>query len=422
MKERQFLKEINTNKKGSYKSTIELVNKLLEENTEISVYNKKNIFLRFFRHRNKTAKQIILKNFEQILNRTSNSDLKNLIMILFGQDSTSSIINEKFESIIKRFSIVNNNEDESLFYQKIYFLKELKKIPDGEKIIKDNYEIILKNSENKDLFQIVQILKGISKEIDDVLEQQLEENHLEVAKSLLTTYKIEDIDNKKKSVQDYTLTLSTMIEELLKSENCRWIDINRIGCGSYSDVYAIGNKILKIGEVRASYEIPNHPRILQPLIRINFLDEKRKNKPFACVEITDKVETVDKTNENLEELYKVYAELREAGIIWTDAIFENVGILTKPNVPSLNGQDMNVAPNSVGFSNNNKGKPLDKGDMVILDTDYLYKENSSNILWAYRGYSEGFEKRWQQERQQKIAKEHLDDKENIRKDVGENER
>ncbi len=421
MNKKQFLEELNT--KNS--STIKIVNELLEQDKQISVYNK-NVFARIFKHKKRVAKKIISKNFEKILNRTNNEDLAKLITTLFKEDITTSIISEKFETIIKRFTKINHNGEESAFYAEQVFLKELKKIPGGLKLIEDNYKSIIENNEKRYLFKIAQILKGVSKEIDDVLEQQLEENNLEVAKSLLNTYKIEGIKNKGKLVEEYALTLSTMIKELLKSENSKWIEIEKINIGSYSDVYRIKDKILKIGDIRASYEIPNHTRILQPLVRINFINEKRNNEPFACVEIADRIETVAETEENLEKLYEVFADLRESGIIWTDAVFENVGILSKPNMPSLNGQEINVAPNAIGFSGEKKGRKLNKGDMVILDTDYLYKVDSPEIIWAYRGYSIMFEKRWQQEQQQKISKECMNNKkenqEETVKEVDSNER
>ena len=49
-------------------------------------------------------------------------------------------------------------------------------------------------------------------------------------------------------------------------------------------------------------------------------------------------------------------------------------------------------------------KELVPGDIVILDTDYIYREDAEKIWWpGGNSYSEYFEKQWQQEKQQEIA-------------------
>jgi len=216
--------------------------------------------------------------------------------------------------------------------------------------------------------------------------------------------------------------METLIGELLVDQNARMLDLQWRSNGAYSHVYQIKDKVLKIGSPRETYEIPYHPRILQPLTRTNLIDEKNGNQIFACIEIADNVETLckdknqamemGKDKEKVEKLYQIYKELREDGIIWTDARFANVGILKRPNIPTLNGEEIDVDPQAIGMLGKTKGKVLGAGEWVIIDTDFLYREN--NFCAFTDSYSIEFEKRWQQERQEKIAKQEVKDKKSRR--------
>ena len=68
----------------------------------------------------------------------------------------------------------------------------------------------------------------------------------------------------------------------------------------------------------------------------------------------------------------MYKELRNSGIIWTDARGANAGRLINPNTKTLNGEYFDVSPNAVGFDKKSENTELQLGDIVILDTDYIY--------------------------------------------------
>ena len=107
-----------------------------------------------------------------------------------------------------------------------------------------------------------------------------------------------------------------------------------------------------------------------------------------------------------EKLYQIYKELRQDGIIWTDIRWDNLGKLKKSNIPMLHGKEMYVSPDSIGFDKELKGGKediLQKGDIVIIDSDYIYKENSSHITFFEQ--STKFERRYQQELLEKEMKE-----------------
>lgn len=133
--------------------------------------------------------------------------------------------------------------------------------------------------------------------------------------------------------QDAEEVIKLMLQEVLKHEKKQLSDIKQVGDGGYSSAFQIGSKIIKIGQALETYEIAkNSKRFLKPLIRHKLeLINEEGNIDTINIEITEAVDTSTKVTE--EELYQIYKELREEGIIWTDAKASNVGRLLKPNVP-----------------------------------------------------------------------------------------
>ena len=74
---------------------------------------------------------------------------------------------------------------------------------------------------------------------------------------------------------------------------------------------------------------------------------------------------------------------------------------------------MDVEPNSVGFINGKNEETLDEGELVILDTDYIYPVDSPDIYWPNNEYYKLLERRWQQEKQAEIAKEHNEEQKEV---------
>lgn len=382
MNEKQFLKEINKKYNSTGTCTFTLVKELIEQENEKSLQREQTGFMKIFNRifkrnrREKTSSQIIGDNIGKILRHTHCYSVEGLLIFLLKDKKTRNIVYNHFHEILANFDGIREDFfDDNDLTSKINFLRTLKLTPSGKDVVKRNINKILEYTTEDDLFETIQILKGFGENTDSKLNEFLNSNKRKIAKSLIKRLRNVHID--KKLLEDYTDTLLIMIEELLASEGKDFIDIERIGEGAYSKVYQIGSKVLKIGEPRRTYDIPNHRRILQPLIRTNFLD--RYGKKFACVEISDKVRSFHSSDEN--ELYEIYKELRDSGIIWTDVRDDNVGILDKKNIPNLNGENWNVAPNSVGFVSNVETEPLDIGDLVIIDTDYIFCEAKGEVKW-----------------------------------------
>ena len=121
-------------------------------------------------------------------------------------------------------------------------------------------------------------------------------------------------------------TVRLLVEELVLKENVHLHDIKHIATGGYSNVLQVGSKILKLGKKRKNFSIKNNKRFLAGFrgeIKSLYFDDV-----ILTYEITETVDTEHIVNINLYELYK---ELRDEGLIWTDCNKENVGILLKDN-------------------------------------------------------------------------------------------
>lgn len=97
--------------------------------------------------------------------------------------------------------------------------------------------------------------------------------------------------------------------------------------------------------------------------------------------------------------------MREEGIIWGDPKPQNIGILLNDNVVKLNGKIMDVSNNAVGFIDNDEKVTLKKGDYVIIDTDFLYKESDAkqDATPDEDKYKKRYEREKKEENRNKIA-------------------
>lgn len=156
-----------------------------------------------------------------------------------------------------------------------------------------------------------------------------------------------------------------LVEELALKENVHLHDIKHIATGGYSNVLQVGSKILKLGKKRKNFSIKNNKRFLAGFrgeIKSLYFDDV-----ILTYEITEVVDT--KHNGNID-LYELYKELRDEDLIWTDCNKDNVGILLKDNKVYYKDIDF-VDKNATGYTSENK-EILKKGDVVILDNDYIF--------------------------------------------------
>lgn len=401
MREKKFLRKLNKKENKDSSSTYALVMELINSSDNKPVPN--NIFNRLISkvRRGKSYEKIISENFKHIFSKTHSSYKSSLLDLLMNDKRLENIIQDNFLYIIKAL-----NQEETYVIKS--FLRRYTEDDKGKEFLTKNVNDILSNINIDHLFNAVQSIKGISQSMDNILNEALESSKHDIVLSILnesTKYRqVEIIDNKSEILGRYVDTLEIMINELLESEGKRMIDINEIRGGSYSSIFEIGSKVLKVGGVRETYDIPNHRRILQPLTRINFMEEETE-RTVACVEIANNIErNHNQETEDEELLYSIWRELREDGIVWTDIKSANIGKLRTSNIPTLNNEKMYVNPESIGFDEEPKGTVLEAGEWVIIDTDFIYLQGDLDMKTS--SLSRFFKKRYQQEQQAKVAKKH----------------
>lgn len=194
------------------------------------------------------------------------------------------------------------------------------------------------------------------------------------------------------------LGLTMIVDEVAQNENVDISDLEYKGKGTFSEVYKLGNKVIKFGKNRLTNQIPYHKRILQPLIR------RRVLRGFGdlYIEISEYIQPDNTITD--EDAYLIYKELREDGIIWLDAKRENLGRLEKDNVVHFN-EPLYVKNETVGYipETIKQDNPLKNGDLVIIDTDFLFREQDFNerLLDSHinTNFYQTFEQRYQKEKQ-----------------------
>ena len=234
-----------------------------------------------------------------------------------------------------------------------------------KEITVDNIELIIKHSTK--LLELKYILKenNFSKDLMDMVNMIISKNKNLVSDEIITAmfdFKLVENDIIRK-------TVSFIVKELSENENIDYNDICLLSKnGAYSIVYQIGDKVLKIGRRREVFTKKNNKRFLQPLYRDEILDKDELDFLF-CIEITERVDT---TNITKEDVYQIYKELRSQGLIWTDCKEDNIGRLLKDNKVYFRGIDK-VDKVATGYLND-IDEILKKGDLVIIDNDYIYDE------------------------------------------------
>ena len=352
----------------------------------------------------------VAKNLRYIVENVSSNQFARLMNFISREEEISNSMPQNLGAFLARFKKhdISDEEIETFF---IVF----KCLPDSDKYLKSNLGKIIDSVSAGVLFELSPELKKLSIRFAKKIDDKINKNQDEVCKHILLKSLRKGTQSANislKDINDYSLTLQILLRELLNSENKRFLDMRKVGEGVYSNVYQIGTKIIKIGAPRQTHKIPNHRRILQPIVRKELTNEM--GEPIGSIEITDEVdaskEILSKITE--EDLYKIYKELRVDGIIWGDPKIDNLGVLKRENKPTLKGKDFYVAPNSVGFRSEIFPKPLQRGDFVITDLDYLYYENDKDKKVNKNSYVLEFERRYRSEAEQEIKmKENMRQKE-----------
>ena len=275
-------------------------------------------------------------------------------------------------------------------------------------VIIEYIDYIISENNTENFWTYFVSIKGKNETIDSLINDRLKSSDNIFAKALIHNFLLkkekENLEwcpskNSGNQIPEQTkrelaITLRYLIKELLDETNSNYTDIQFLGEGTFSEVYQIGNKVLKIGQELNQYKIPNHRRLLQPLARANYTLED--GRILSCFQVTPIVDTYfSKEEKSNEKLYEIYNELRNDGIIWLDAKWENLGKLLEDNLTIWRGKIVEINPKSVGFDKKYEGRTLKEGDIVVTDLDMLYREENPNIPWIKMSdKSKEFEERY----------------------------
>ena len=190
-----------------------------------------------------------------------------------------------------------------------------------------------------------------------------------------------------------------VIKDVIDNEKIKYSDITSNKAGAFSSIIMIGDKVIKIGLDRATKNFPNNPYVIKPLLRKTLKDKDKE----LFIEVTERVIPfeVDAYKENpelKEELYELYKKVRNSGLIWTDVRMDNVGRLLKDNDGIYWKDPIEPSDEILEYDGRIDGKPLKKGELVILDADHIHSENDNDILSPVSAFRELFEARYQNEK------------------------
>lgn len=207
--------------------------------------------------------------------------------------------------------------------------------------------------------------------------------------------------------KEFIVLISILLKEICESEKVSTESIKCIGSGATSYVYQIGNKVFKVGINRNSPVIPNNPYIVKPLLRMSF-EFTDEYKETLFLELTEKVELVTKETVTEDEIYALYKALRDMDIEWVDIDERNVGRLLKDNDVYWR-EDIDPDKEATLLEGEGKEIKLKKGDLVIIDSDFMYKTDRvpdftpyfEDDEWSFYKRLMEFRKRYEKESKKK---------------------
>lgn len=364
LKQNRKIKEINKiiyNDKNKLKYDNDLFNSFINEFVN-SLKNKKEIISDemvnyFFEHYFGDVDKLIFEDSSLItilINNLSDDNLEKFSII------ESNYLKSKHENIYDYYlKIINNKryKDDSIIN-----LLSIQKDKINLIINKDNIINIIESY--KDLFKLLYFVsnnKNYIKDSEYIIGKIKEKIELEPQKYVSNYLNIDDISY-------------LIIKEISENENKSITDLKRISQGAFSQVYELGDKIIKIG-VRNVDTFNDNPYIIAPLIR-KVIDIDEYNDKSRYIEVEEKVDT--ETDVTEEQLYQLYKNLRNLGLIWTDIKKENVGYLLKDNVMHWK-KDISDTPEARSLKEKRGDTILKKGDLVIIDADWIFDESNYKI-------------------------------------------
>lgn len=383
------------------------------------------------------GRQMLADNLEYILETFINKKVRARLELV-GIPEVSKKVSENFENLFNMAMYrgkpeSNYDQDPSLRYvpccpdQKkndfTIFLKYVSGAENPSEILEKNKELFLNYSFNSGMLEMVKVLSKnpkchqfIRDNIETIKENCYVPHLAELCTSIreicpeefekeaftidniylpaIATLESQNVQGKNYAqiLSQINLTCSEVIKQgrtddfeklmnfMMKSTNNDELKV--CGSGFFNITIQAGDKAIKIGARESNNDkeepkVPYHPRILLPTIRKKDVSRDSKHPIFVAM-----YETVDVDVEITdEEMLEVYKELREDGIRWLDIKKENLGRLRKDNLQYEIGSNVPTPLEYLGFEESGVEKrTLKKGDLVIIDLDYIYQNGKADEL------------------------------------------
>lgn len=315
----------------------------------------------------------LIQNFAEIFNKTKK--ITSDVIIGFCQNAEIRKKVFKYFDIIRRKTKITSSKDEILDFLAEY-IDDAIEYTDGFYKINVTLSNCLEECENDNSEKYNENLKklenGLIRNIDSIIKQPIPELGYDIrfldkmdklkeeikkrGEDFFINFPIEDLELAKQlskelfgkfdernfatmkfgNDEEIVKTMEIITKELIKYSkgNVSAEDICSAGSGASSDAYVIGDYVLKYGEKRNTPNIPNHRRILQPLIRTNIIKNDGTEK---CLEVQNLGDNTWKDNlpdEVIEDiLFEIYSDFRDQDMICFDIWEANVVELKKDNIP-----------------------------------------------------------------------------------------
>lgn len=366
MDKKKFERQLSDiQKRGSF--TLNYIERLFNE-------DRKSLF------NNEKLETLISDNFPIMMRLAGRGNIDSLINTLYNHDTMKPFF-EKNETI--KYILDNIQYDD---FELVINDSSIKQ--QAQNFIHENFDYILENYPTNKIVPIYEYMdldEHELKKIDKYFSNRKQELFSEILTKTLSLKGNVD----KNQLQTLLEIVTKIVDRVLKKENCKITDIQILMSGAFSNVLRIGDTIIKVGIPRKTYNIPNDKRILQPHIRKDLRDEFGIE---ATIEVSDRVDTDISLSE--DQLYAIYKDMRDRGIVCADFKYDNIGKLLKPNTPRNN--------TSTGLTGE-IFETLNPGDYVLIDTDFIYKENDPNLNLS-SDLSSKFESRYKKEQAKKVGR------------------
>ncbi len=272
------------------------------------------------------------------------------------------------------------------------YLKLLKAFSNGENSVLTRNKVAL-IEKTADIVEALDIMGDETRTEPEIIEK-VESRIGDLAEQLVVKCDVSFVND---NVREWVETLLRGIE---KNEKTNLTQLRQIGAGAYSNVFSLGEKVIKIGHKNKQFELPrNFRRFLQPIVRME--------TDGLHFEVSEKVLPVKEEDVTEEELYKIYKELRDADLYLEDFKATNLGRLIKPNeiyvdaIKETGGRPKRSFGPNIGIKKDEDVEVLGPGELVIIDLDYIYPYSwwDKNIIkFPLDGIMKRFSDRYEREK------------------------